>query len=126
MKKEDTRNPAANYNKVVTADLPGVMPQFDWDGYLAEAGIAEADGLILYMTDYMRALDDIIVDTDLDTWRTYSTSRTSSSSARPCPAPRNSASRGAVQLIRLTAVSAKSWARFTSRTIFHRRPKSAC
>jgi len=71
MKKEDTRNPAANYNKVVTADLPGVMPQFDWDGYLAEAGIAEADGLILYMTDYMRALDDIIVDTDLDTWRTY-------------------------------------------------------
>ena len=71
MKKEDTRNPAANYNKVVTAELPGVMPQFDWDGYLAEAGIAEADGLILYMTDYMRALDDIIVDTDLETWRTY-------------------------------------------------------
>jgi len=71
MKKEDTRNPAANYNKVVTAELPGVMPQFNWEGYLAEAGIAEADGLILYMTDYMRALDDIIVDTDLDTWRTY-------------------------------------------------------
>ena len=71
MKKEDTRNPAANYNKVVTAELPGVMPQFNWDGYLAEAGIAEADGLILYMTDYMRALDEIIVDTDLETWRTY-------------------------------------------------------
>ncbi len=71
MKKEDTRNPAANYNKVVTAELPGVMPQFNWDGYLAEAGIAETDGLILYMTDYMRALDDIIVDTDLETWRTY-------------------------------------------------------
>jgi len=44
MKKEDTRNPAANYNK-----------------------------LILYMTDYMRALDEIIVDTDLETWRTYLT-----------------------------------------------------
>jgi len=71
MKKEDTRNPAANYNKVVTAELPGVMPQFNWDGYLGEAGIAETDGLILYMTDYMRALDDIIVDTDLETWRTY-------------------------------------------------------
>ena len=71
MKKEDTRNPAANYNKVVTAELPGVMPQFNWDGYLAEAGIAEADGLILYMTDYMRALDEIIVDTDLEAWRTY-------------------------------------------------------
>ncbi len=71
MKKEDTRNPAANYNKVATADLPGVMPKFNWGGYLAAAGIAETDGLILYMTDYMRALDDIIVDTDLETWRTY-------------------------------------------------------
>ena len=45
MKKEDTRNPAANYNKVATADLPGVMPNFNWDGYLAAAGIAETDGL---------------------------------------------------------------------------------
>jgi len=71
MKKEDTRNPAANYNKVATADLGSVMSRFNWDGYLAEAGIAETDGLILYMTDYMRALDDIIVDTDLDTWKTY-------------------------------------------------------
>jgi len=73
MKKEDTRNPAANYNKVATADLPGVMPQFNWDGYLETAGIAETDALILYMTDYMRALDEIIVDTDLETWRTYLT-----------------------------------------------------
>ena len=71
MKKEDTRNPAANYNKVATAELSGVMPKFNWDGYLEAAGIAETDGLILYMTDYMRALDEIIVDTDLDTWKTY-------------------------------------------------------
>jgi len=71
MKKEDTRNPAANYNKVATAELSGVMPKFNWDGYLAAAGIAGTDGLILYMTDYMRALDEIIADTDLDTWKTY-------------------------------------------------------
>lgn len=71
MKKEDTRNPAANYNKVATAELSGVMPAFNWDGYLAAAGIAEIDGLILYMTDYMRALDDIIANTNLETWRTY-------------------------------------------------------
>ena len=71
MKKEDTRNPAVNYNKVATAELSGVMPKFNWDGYLAAAGIAETDGLILYMTDYMRALDEIIIDTDLDTWKTY-------------------------------------------------------
>ncbi len=71
MKKEDVRNPSANYNKVAIADLPGIMPNFNWDGYLAEAGFTEVDGLILYMTDYMKALDGIIVDTDMDTWKTW-------------------------------------------------------
>jgi len=71
MKKEDVRNPAANYNKVAIEDLSEVMPQFNWNGYLAESGYAEIDALILYMTDYMQALDEIIVDTDLETWKTY-------------------------------------------------------
>ena len=71
MKKEDIRNPMANYNKVAIDDLGDIMPEFNWSAYLAEAGRAELDALILYMTDYMRALDEIIVDTDLDTWKTY-------------------------------------------------------
>ena len=71
MKKEDVRDRAANYNKVAKAELSGVMPKFYWDGYLAAADISGTDALIIYMTDYLRALDDIIVDTDLDTWKTY-------------------------------------------------------
>ena len=71
MKKEDVRKPLANYNKVAIAELTDVMPRFNWDGFLQEAGRAELDALILYMTDYMRALDDIIVTTDIDTWKTY-------------------------------------------------------
>ena len=71
MKKEDTRDWAANYNKVATADLATVMPEFNWNGYLAELGASELDGLIIIMTDYMGALDGIIQDTDLDTWKTY-------------------------------------------------------
>ena len=71
MKKEETRDWAANYNKVATAELNTVMQKFNWDGYLAEVGAAELDGLIVIMTDYMGALDGIILDTDLDTWKTY-------------------------------------------------------
>lgn len=71
MKKEDTRNWAANYNKVALAELPDLMPNFNWDGYLAEAGVAEMDGIIVIMTDYMKALDGIIQDTDIETWKTY-------------------------------------------------------
>ncbi|HEY5643279.1 MAG TPA: M13-type metalloendopeptidase [Woeseiaceae bacterium] len=73
MTKEQERNWTQNYNKVALEDLPSIMPSFNWDGYIAEAGIADVDALVLFMTDYMKALDGIIVDTDLDTWKTYLT-----------------------------------------------------
>ncbi len=71
MSKEDSRNWSVNYNKVSTDELPSVMPNFNWDGYLAEANLEDVGSVVLFMTDYLRALDDIIVDTDLDTWKTY-------------------------------------------------------
>jgi len=71
MKKEDTRDFANNYSKVLLADLAEVMPQFGWDGYIAAAGIGDVDGVVVFMTDYMQALDEIIASTDLESWKTY-------------------------------------------------------
>lgn len=71
MKKEDTRDFVALYKKIPLGELDELMPKFNWDGYLAEAGLMELDGLVVMMRDYMRALDDIIVTTELDTWKTY-------------------------------------------------------
>ena len=71
MLKEDTRKWDVNYNKVALDDLSGVMPNFNWDLYLAETKISDVDGLIVITTDYLEALDRIILDTDLDTWKTY-------------------------------------------------------
>ena len=71
MKKEDTRDWAANYNKVAVADLAGLMPNFAWEAYLAELGADDLDALIVVTTDYMTALDGILTDTPLDTWKTY-------------------------------------------------------
>ena len=62
MKKEDTRDWAANYDKVAIGDLGELMPKFNWDGYIAEAGVADVDGLVIIMTEYMRDLDEIIED----------------------------------------------------------------
>ena len=73
MTKEQSRNLSENYNKVALEDLPGVMPNFNWDGYIAAVGLQDVDGIVLFNTDYMTALDGIIVDTDLDTWKTYLT-----------------------------------------------------
>jgi len=71
MLKESARDWAANYNKVPVAKLGELMPNFDWTAFLSAAHLAELDGLIVIMSDYMRALDGIIQDTDLDTWKTY-------------------------------------------------------
>lgn len=71
MKKEDRRDWSKNYNKVATADLNDMMPNFNWSAYLDELGASELDALIVVMTDYMRALDGIVAETDLDTWKHY-------------------------------------------------------
>ncbi len=71
MKKEQVRDWATNYNKVPTGELPGLMPQFAWESYLTEAGIADIDGVVVLQTDYMKALDEIIRDTSMDEWKIY-------------------------------------------------------
>ena len=73
MTKEDARNWSVNYNKVTIDELSEVMPNFNWAGYLEEAGLQNVGSVVLFMTDYLTALDKIIVDTDLDTWKTYLT-----------------------------------------------------
>ena len=71
MKKEQTRDMVALYNKIPLAELPELMPNFAWNDYLKAAVISEIDGLVVMQMDYMRALDGIIQDTGMDVWKTY-------------------------------------------------------
>ncbi|MCC2618270.1 peptidase M13 [Aestuariibacter halophilus] len=71
MKKEQTRNMVALYNKVPVTELADLMPNFNWSGYLQEAQLSDLDGLVVTQMDYMRALDGIIQDVSLDDWKTY-------------------------------------------------------
>ena len=71
MKKELTRDMVLIYNKLPLSELPDLMPNFAWDAYLTESGIADIDGLVVMMLDYMRALDGIIVDTSMEDWKTF-------------------------------------------------------
>jgi len=73
MKKEQTRDMVALYNKIPLDELPELMPDFDWDTYLGIAGVNGIDGLVVTQLDYMRALNDIIKDTSIDDWKTYLT-----------------------------------------------------
>jgi putative endopeptidase len=71
MKKEQTRDMVALYNKIPLAELPELMPDFAWDVYLSTAAVNSIDGLVVTQLDYMRALNDIIMDTSMDDWKTY-------------------------------------------------------
>ena len=69
--KEAARDWPNNYNKVALDKLNDVMPSFNWQGYIDAAGIADIEGLVLMMTSYFEALDTIIAETPIDTWKTY-------------------------------------------------------
>ncbi len=73
MKKEQTRDMVALYNKIPLAELPELMPDFAWSAYLETAAVGGIDGLVVTQLDYMRALNDIIKDTSMDDWKVYLT-----------------------------------------------------
>ena len=69
--KEAARDWPNNYNKVALDKLNEVMPNFNWQAYVDEAGIEDIDGLVLMMTSYFEELDSIIAETPIETWQTY-------------------------------------------------------
>jgi putative endopeptidase len=73
MTKEQSRKSLENYTPVLREDLPELMPNFNWDGYLAEFEYSDVPFIGVFTVDYLKALDGIIADTDLDTWKTYLT-----------------------------------------------------
>ncbi len=71
MNKEKTRDIVGLYNKVATAKLPELMPNFDWDVYLKEAGLPNVSFLVVAMVDYTKALDGLIKNTSQADWKVY-------------------------------------------------------
>ena len=71
MEKEKTRDLVALYNMFPVDTLSNIMPKFNWNVYLSEAGLEKQDKLGVLMLDYTKSLDNIITSTSLDTWKTY-------------------------------------------------------
>ena len=73
LSKEQRRDSVSNYKKYALRELPELMPNFNWDGWTAELGVEGLDEIVVFTSDYLRALDGIITDTRLDTWKIYLT-----------------------------------------------------
>lgn len=71
MKKEDTRDMMRLYNKVAAEDLKDLMPDFAWTDFFSEAGVNTVESVIVPQLEYTKSLNNILKETDLDTWKTY-------------------------------------------------------
>ena len=71
MKKEQTRDMVALYNKLSQTELAELMPNFNWTAFLQEAKFPNLDGLVVMQLDYMKSLDGIIQTTSIDDWKVF-------------------------------------------------------
>ncbi len=71
MDKEKTRDIVGLYNKFEIEKLKELMPNFAWQAYLNEAGLGDLEYVVVAMTDYSKALDQIIQNTDQASWKVF-------------------------------------------------------
>ncbi|MES2830172.1 MAG: M13-type metalloendopeptidase [Bacteroidota bacterium] len=71
MKKEDTRNIAALYNKYAVNSLPSLAPDFDWNTFLTESGVKNPDSIVVTQVAYTKDLNAILKNTSIESWKSY-------------------------------------------------------
>jgi len=66
------RDPVKTYNKVDIDKLGELLPDFQWNRYLADSGIAgKVNYVIVRQPGFIQGVGKIIQDTPLDVWKTY-------------------------------------------------------
>jgi putative endopeptidase len=68
----DNRDPVKTYNKTAIADLPKLMPGYDWRRYVRSTEIeGKADSIIVSQPSYFSGLDKLMTATPLPVWKAY-------------------------------------------------------
>ncbi len=79
--KEDTRDADKVYNKVTDEELSTLLPNYNLNGFFEGFGSGRQEYVIVGQPSYLEAVNKIIVDTDLKTWKEYLRSKLISSYA---------------------------------------------
>jgi predicted metalloendopeptidase len=70
--KVQNRDPVKTYNKIEFAGLARLAPGYDWNAYLADAGVSgKADSLIISQPSYITGFNRILHTTPLPVWKAY-------------------------------------------------------
>ncbi|SHF62373.1 endothelin-converting enzyme [Microbulbifer donghaiensis] len=67
----DNRDPDKYFNKKSVEELAELMPAVSWDSYLPKAMLDKADNVVVGQPEYLQAANDIVADTEMDTWQRY-------------------------------------------------------
>lgn len=70
-KREDLRDPYANYNKFAVKDLGKVSASILWADYLTNTGAGKVDSIIIGQPAYYTELGKLLGTTPLDVWKDY-------------------------------------------------------
>lgn len=70
-KREDTRDPLSNYNKLSLHQLKKDMPDFNWTVFLKEAGLPVIDSVVVGQPEFLTALNTYLKSNPLKTWKNY-------------------------------------------------------
>jgi len=70
-KREDTRDPLKNYNKIPLVKLKASMPNFDWDLFIQCVGLKNVDTVIVAQPEFLIAENAFLKSIPLDDWKNY-------------------------------------------------------
>lgn len=70
-KREDTRDPILNYNKMPVAALLKSTPNIDWPGFFTQMRLANVDTVIVGQPEFLTALNGLARSTTLENWKNY-------------------------------------------------------
>jgi putative endopeptidase len=70
-KREDTRDPLTNYNKIPFARLKADMPNFDWTAFTANTGLSKPDTVIVGQPEFLKSENGFLKSFPLNDWKNY-------------------------------------------------------
>jgi putative endopeptidase len=70
-KREDTRDPLKNYNKMSFAQLNQDTPNIDWNVFTEGMGLAQVDSVIVGQPEFLTALNGYLETFPMSVWKDY-------------------------------------------------------
>jgi len=70
-KREDTRDPIANYNKMTFGALTALTPNLNWKGFMNTAGLTKVDSVVVGQPEFLIALNGYLKKYTISDWQNY-------------------------------------------------------